>query len=294
MADFLAGYVDMFKGIGQALIAYWPYIKIMLIFVCIAIFVMIRSYIQEGLQCIIYNRMQGMGKHKIKCNDGKIREYWCNLNEDCILREVKGTNTARAFMNNHKRISIDRHGIRCLYFTQDFSGPCNFVPYKKYVYADKKTGELLKDKNGNYVNHLSIVDLIKNRYAEQIMPEIKNYTEFVQPKLIDNVVPKINESSKGKELIVGPLYPNEIMDNEDGMDNMLLADLIVRKTKIDTMAFINKYWDYIRIGGIIIGACSVITLILVWNQGSNFTKIMQVLAQIKDYVSGAIPPLTKV
>jgi len=38
----------------------------------------------------------------------------------------------------------------------------------------------------------------------------------------------------------------------------------------------------------------VITLILVWNQGSNFTKIMQVLAQIKDYVSGAIPPLTKV
>jgi hypothetical protein len=274
MADF-TDVGSVITNFSDGLVQYAPQIKIALLVFCGLLFVINLRYIVWGTQALIMS-MLGYKKLIVVGNDKTFRAVWVDFREDYKLYKEK------AYIIDKTEIYHNEYGEPVVLYPQDFTEPVEFKSYKKYVWVDKRTGLPLKDKDGNYVDKLSIKEYVSFHYHKELNEEFKRIEDLIQPTLLDNVVRK-------QVTITDVMFPSKLLESKRGIDSSLTANVIVRRMKIDSIGWIQKYWRYVMIFGIVVMLLSLVTFALTYGNSQTLDKVLKGISDLSIQLKALLP-----
>lgn len=216
-----------------------------------------RFYIAESFRAIDAER-KGLQKIVIVGNDNKLRPYNVDYRNDYFMEKGSDKDKLRV-LENHSYY-LDEFGKKVTYYHQDGTEPIGFFRQEKFFYVDKKTGEFLKDKYGNYLNKVGVIQYLKKQYVMELPEFLKD--EDIKKELNKYVELKFLDEIKGNKVTL----PLKIGDGPQGTDASQTADVINRHLELETLGFWKKYLP------MAVAAVLVITVLILIAAGLGYTN----------------------
>lgn len=216
-----------------------------------------RFYIAESFRAIDAER-KGLQKIVVVGNDNKLRPYNVDYRNDYFMEKGADKDKIRV-LENHSYY-LDEFGKKVTYYHQDGTEPIGFYRQEKFFYKDLKTGEFLKDKYGNYLNKVGVLNYLKNKY------ELAQF-DFLKDEECEKILKLYCEKKFLDEINGNKItFPLKIGDGPQGTDASQTADIINRHLELENISFWKKYLP------MAMAVVIVITILLLLSAGLGYSN----------------------